>query len=144
MKIEYICEGCKGRYRTEAAAMKCEEQNETKHIAEVGDIVLVRAGFSWANGDPGWIENPKVQSQPGHGNCFNTCCTMQFFYVVTAIDMRNHRKRYHLYTGAMKNGFKQGFTFSADHYTPVVVAAPPPRVVEESKRFIGRKAKHLV
>ena len=53
MKIEYICEGCKSRYRTEAAAMKCEEQNETKHIAEVGDIVLVRAGFSWANGDPG-------------------------------------------------------------------------------------------
>jgi hypothetical protein len=160
--IGWACTICGAEYDTEEEALSCEQQEAPTPSAEVGDIVLARAGFGWYDGDRDWIENPDIalkgtpDAAQDHGNCFGSCCTYQFYYVVTAIDLAEpgmlvredgtwlHRLRYHLRTKAMKTAYSQGYTFDECHCTPSVVEDPPEKVVEESKELIGLEADRLV
>lgn len=149
MKVEYICEICGGRYPTEMQARSCEDQTIPELTIKPGDIVLLRAGFGWYNGDPQWVSNPDVtpdKKNPDHGNCFGRCCTYAFYYVVTHIENYNHRWRYHVKTDAMlgESTYSQGFTFSEHHYTPRLVKDPPEHVLREGKKHIGKVFKQLI
>jgi len=147
--ICYECSICGEQYDTEAKCGTCEEKGLEKPIVAVGDIVRTGRTFGWFNGNRRWIINPDVKQNPAHGNCFNECCCMVFYYVVTAIDRTpedRHCLRYHLFTKAMsgQHGYRDGFTFSKDHYTPVVIKDPPVFVIKDSKDLIGSKSEYLI
>jgi hypothetical protein len=141
----YVCPICEKGYPTREEAARCAARGKEKPIVKVGDIVLARAGFGWFDGSRDWVKNPDVKKHPEHGNCFGECCTMTFYYVVTAIDDYEgdpHRIRYHLLTGAMseEQGHRQRWTTVDGHYKPRRVKDPPDKVLAESKKFIGSKA----
>ena len=145
---KFMCAICKKQYDTEAEALKCEAQGFEPRF-KIGDIVFAIAGFDWFDGDKRWISNPDVLKNKKHkrGNCGGACCTYQFYYVITHIDSEEgdgHRPRYHLFTNAMTGGYRSGFTFDIDHYTPVLVKNPPPFVVKDSKNLIGTRTAHLL
>jgi hypothetical protein len=124
---------------------------------KVGDIVYLRSGFCWYDGDRKWISNadridPKKQGNPGpvrrrercpngDRNCFSPCCTFQFYYVITHIDSEDDRTRYHVATLAMteETGYRSGYTFDQGHFPPRKVAKPPAYVVRTSKALLGQK-----
>ena len=150
----YVCEICGVEYREEQAARDCEAQGVPQLSVEVGDIVLATSGFTWCDGDRRWIENPDVklksngaQCPGGDSNCFDTCRTYQFYYVVTAIDLDpddGHRARYHLATKAMSAAYRDGFTFDKGHYAPRKVSDPPKDVIRSSKNLIGLTTERLL
>ena len=145
----YACDWCSEEYKTKVEAAACEA-DPSKRAADLGDIVFNGAGCGWYDGDKGWISNPDVRLRgkcpKGDGNCFDTCCTYQFFYVVTAIDRAprplgwmepRHPWRYHLFTRAMsgKQGYRGGYVYSIRK----VVGAPPAHVITTSKDVLGTK-----
>jgi len=143
------CQVCGREYVTEAEAVVCETQPEDEPCVKVGDIIFAGAGYGWFDGDKSWVSNLGIRRKKGHGNCFGECCTMRFFFVVTAIDKddRNpHRVRYHLFTKAMsgKEGHRCGYTFNNGHTRPSLVKKPPSAVVSGSKDLIGQKADYLL
>lgn len=165
----FKCDVCDVEYATLKMATRCERQPQDKPAFAVGDVVLCKAGFGWYDGDRRWIQNaakvdPRGIGKPigitrpraRHGNCFGSCCTFQFYYIVTAVDkdpprgllpetqLVRHRWRYHLFTLAMTNGHGQGWTFDYHHYTPVRVKSPPAFIVKSGARLLGRKAGHLL
>jgi hypothetical protein len=147
---EYECDICATRFAFQSAAEKCEARGLDKKLANVGDIVTVTAGYGWYDGDRGWVTNPNIELRPkrpaSHDqNCFDRCCTYEFFYVVTAIDAENHRRHYHLVTLAMsgRQGHRSGWT-SMGHYRPKIVMDPPDYVIETSKSVIGETAENLL
>ncbi len=148
MKIMYVCEGCGEQYTDKKDAERCEAKVQTSRVAEVGDIVKAHAGFGWYDGNAHWVANPKVVlgGHKDHGNCFGRCCSYEFYYVVTTIDVENHRVRYHLETKAMtgKEGHRGGYTFNEDHFTPRKVKRPPERVVKDSYDLIGNTVGYLL
>ena len=156
----YSCEICGSGFDTADAAQACEAQGVDAPVVGVGDIVFLRAGYGWYDGDPAWVSNPGVKPWSrknkcpnGYSNCFSECCTYRFYYVVTAIDTADkhyespgHRTRYHVETLAMtgKQGHRgPGYTFNEDHIKPVLVLDPPPEVVEQGRALIGHRAKFL-
>jgi hypothetical protein len=145
--IKYACGICDENYDTSVEAEQCEAKGLDAPVAEVGDIVFLRAGFGWFDGDVRWVLNPdvlervkKIRPNP-HGNCFSDCCTYKFYYVITAIDNYYHRRRYHVKTKAMtgEQGYRGGYTFAGDHVKPIVVKEPPRFIIEDSKDLIGQK-----
>lgn len=153
MKIvdKYICEICNKEYDNLIDADICEKQGIEKSLFKVGDIVYVKAGYGWYDGDKRWIINPKekIKKNPKHGNCFGKCCTMAFYYVITTIDQdpsEPHRIRYHLYTNAMsgKEGYQEGYTRVDTHYTPELIKNPPKFVIRDSKKLIGKKTPWMI
>ena len=148
VKTTYTCPICNSTYDTREEAVKCLAK-KFKPKFKVGDIVFVRAGFGWYDGEKRWVSNPNVKRNPEHGNCFGECCTFQFYYVVTFIDVDNddsHRPRYHVFTNAMtgKEGYHGGYTFDVHHRTPSLVKNPPKFIVEDSKKLIGKKGVSLI
>lgn len=155
MKIfyEYECDGCGERYDSEKKARKCERKPTRDLIVgvKVGSIVKRYPSFGWFDGDPRWVVNLKevmgrddiVVRQPckeSIDKCF------AFYYVVTAIDVHEHRWRYHLETRAMsgKQGYRNGYTFGKHHITPDIVENPPAIVVEDAVSLLGHKSKYLL
>lgn len=160
MKIKYRCEGCNRDYDLQKEAQECEKNTETKRVVKVGDIVLARGDFEWFDGDIRWVSNPEVRTHPGSSpspvtdpkkhapryNCFDDCCCFTFYYVVSFIDIENHRVRYHLTTNAMtgETGYKDGWTFNENHYLPRKVNVPPKFVIKDSKTLLGHRADFLL
>lgn len=164
----YSCLTCNRVYETEAQAVQCETQPDPDFRAQVGDIVTVRAGHGWYDGDRAWIANPDVlpkapgrECPNGDGNCFSECCTYSFYYVVTATEMEQpnklggywldpatqvflHRPIYHVVTLAMASSYRSGWTSHPGHYAPRRVENPPAAVVEASRALLGEKFSHLL
>ena len=122
----FRCPTCKSDYDTLKGAEACMAQGVDQPIVKVGDIVTTDYGYGWFDGDIRWVVNPKVRAAPGplpsppvrpcpkkRGNCFDSCCTMGFYYVVTAIDHSGHRTRYHLFTKAMTGRWNLSASFIA-------------------------------
>lgn len=139
-KQVFQCTICKKEYKSKQAAINCMNSTD-QQIVKVGDIVELRYGFGWFDGDKRWVINPDVDTSK-HG--FGADCSMGFFYVITHIDTENHRTRYHVMTNAMtgKKGYKGGWTYNKNHYTPKLIDAPE-FVKQDSKNLIGKKAKWL-
>lgn len=148
----HICEGCGEEYEELAKAQRCEARDPGRQLVEVGDIVLVKAGFGWFDGDTRWVIQPTVglfayregRCPRNDTNCFGECCTYSFYYVVTAIDIVEHRLRYHLATRAMRAGPRHGYTFNKHHYTPVKVELPSDFLVRSGRGLIGQRARGLL
>jgi hypothetical protein len=140
-KHVFICPLCREEYKTKQEAIDCLNSTD-KAICSVGDIVEVRYGFGWFDGDERWVINPKVDMSK-HG--FGPDCSMGFYYVVSAIDLVGHRTRYHVITNAMSvgRGYRSGYTFNKGHRTPQIISAPD-FVVNDSKKLIGLKAENLI
>ena len=152
---------------------KCGKESERKYDAalcclpslrssfKVGDIVTMNYGRGWFDGDIRWVVNPGVVLNPGplpsplsrvpppnHGNCFAKCCTMGFFYVITAIDRSIdpdddlERPRIHLLTKAMtgKEGYRQFYNYE-EYLTKV--RNPKRFLLQDSKDVIGEKAEYF-
>ncbi|KKL46734.1 hypothetical protein LCGC14_2342600 [marine sediment metagenome] len=154
-KTTYSCGVCGIEYQTLAEAEKCEANVAVLEF-EPGDIVFCKSGFGWYDGDKAWVSNPDVDPRRGKcpngdSNCFSECCTYKFYYVVTAIDLRDwggridHMARYHLRTLAMSGdkGHAGGHT-SEDHYKVVRAPKPPKVVKEQGRALIGWKADYLL
>lgn len=148
----YKCEICRTEYPTEKECFECENQPLDKPTVSVGDIVTLAYGFSWYDGDKNWVINPEneygrnEECPNGHGNCFSECCTMGFYYVVTAIKNHEHRVQYHVFTKAMtgKNGHHGGYIYDERHINPKLVKNPPKKVVASSKDLIGKESSFLL
>ena len=160
--VRYACDICGEEYGTMHAAQRCEAHGLPTPTIAVGDIVLLRDGFGWFDGDPIWVSNlaqlgrndDEPWNLPGRdkshdGSCFSECCMYQFYYVVTAIDRddcNRHRLRYHVWTKAMTGtqGYAEGWTYDQDHIKPRLVNRPPKAIVNGSKNLVGRLATHLL
>lgn len=155
----FRCPICKSDHATLKGAEVCMAQGVDRPIVKVGDIVIAGYGYGWFDGDIRWVVNPQVVVNPGpepsmrtqpcpgkHGNCFDSCCTMGFYYVVTAIDHSGHRTRYHLFTKAMigKDRPKSGWTYNDGHVRPELVKKPKRFLVKDSADLVGRKAEYLL
>ena len=161
----YQCPICDEIHSTIEKAEKCIAQGIPEPIVEVGDIVELRYGFGWFEGKEEWVINPEIGEQgdkidlvkknhidvPGdrQTNCFGSCCTMGFYYVVTKIELdkeRGHILKYHIYTKAMtgNKGYREGYTYADTHVKPTKVENPPEFVVEDSKDLIGKEARWLL
>ena len=139
MKIitSYQCSYCGKIYTSSLEALECESKGLPPAEFKVGDIVTVGAGFGWFDGDSHWVANHEEISAlhkggKWHGkhtkdlNCVDSCCTYQFYYVVSHIDYVDHEIRYHLCTKAMtdKSGYRYGWT-DKHHRTPTIIKNPP-------------------
>lgn len=160
--VLFRCPICKQQYVKEKFAEDCLAKGVDAPIVKVGDIVNMGYGYGWFDGDVRWVMNPEVRVNPGRdpsppkrpcpkndGSCFDPCCTMGFYYVVTAIDFSTedpHRTRYHVFTKAMtgKNRPKGAYTFGDGSGAPKLIRRPSPFVVKDSKSLIGKKAEHLI
>jgi len=157
--VLFRCPICKQDYVKEAFARNCLARGLDKPIVKVGDIVSMGYGYAWFDGDIRWVMNPNVRVNPGpepspakklcRGACFGSCCTMGFYYVVTAIDHSTedpHRTRYHVFTKAMtgKKRPKGAYTFNTESGAPQIIKRPSPFVVKDSKSLIGQKAAYLI
>lgn len=146
MKTLYQCEFCGAIDADRKKVEACEAEGREAPIVAVGDVVTIKSGYRWFDGDRAWIVNPDVVlgGNKSHGNCFDSCCCYQFYYVVTAIepDKRDgHKIRYHVRTLAV--GQERGWTGSG-HRPPRKVADPPTKVVEASLALIGETYEQLL
>ena len=160
--VLFRCPICKAQYANEEAAEKCLAKGVDAPIVKVGDIVNMGYGYGWFDGDIRWVMNPNVRMNPGpkpsppkkpcpkkKGSCFDSCCTMGFYYVVTAIDCCTedpHRTRYHVFTKAMTGGMrpKGVYTFGEGSGAPQLIKKPSPFVIKDSKGLIGQKGEYLI
>jgi len=117
-----------------------------KPKVNVGDIVTKECGYGWFDGDKKWVVNPRQcdNRNPKHGNCFQCCCTMGFYYVVTAIDRDFDdisRLRYHLITNAMtgKDGHRQFYTYEG---SITKVKRPKKYLITTSRKLLGQKVEY--
>lgn len=147
----YHCGICNQAFADKQNAQQCEAQGRPESV-QVGNIVLARSGFGWFNGLAGWVENKARVGRDdpcpnGDTNCFASCCTYQFYYVVSHIDgdsQNAHRARYHLVTAAMKKGYRTGYTYDVGHCTMRRVEHPPAAVVKKSRTMLDERAKCLL
>lgn len=147
MRVTYTCEKCEEDYDTEEEAYDCENQELDEPSVDVGDIVFVKSGYGWFDGDKKWVSNPDVELRKkcpnDNGNCFEPCCTYRFYYVITAIDEDRHQLRYHIVTKAMnsKSGHRLTYTYHHEHIPLETIEDPPNLTVDD---VIGEKAKYLL
>ena len=136
----YECLVCKKRYDNLAEAEKCMSIKD-EQLFIVGDIVELKYGFGWFDGDVRWVINPDVDMTK-HG--FGKDCSMGFYYVITYIELDGHRVRYHAMTKAMsgRQGHVGGYTYNNGHYTPKLIDAPE-FVKHDSKSLIGKRIDYL-
>ena len=136
----YECDICKQRFETAEGAIACESTGTDRTPCQVGDIVL-RGGFGWYDGDERWIAFRAKDTYRGIKGLY----LLTFYYVVTAIDLDNHRTRIHVVTKAMKSGYTEGYTYVSGH-VPVepIKGGVPQFVLDDSKDLIGRKARYLL
>lgn len=157
--VLFRCPICKAQYANEKAAEKCLAKGIDAPIVKVGDIVSMGYGYGWFDGDVRWVINPNVRVSPGpkpspprrpcpkkKGSCFGSCCSMGFYYVVTMIDLHEHRTRYHVFTKAMtgKERPTGGWTYNAGSCAPKLVKNPKKFLIKSSVSLIGQKAEHLL
>ena len=142
----FKCEICNKEYLDVNEAKQCETRGVEEPMFDVGDIVYKGAGYGWYNGDKRWVINPmvKLKGNPEHGNCFDKCCTMAFYYVITAITQDLHSLRYHLYTKAMsgKQGHRCGYMYLANPYVLKLIHPVPEFIINDSKELIGNEAEY--
>lgn len=162
MRTVYYCEdpGCARFNRDFPTAEEClaheARKPPDKPLAKVGDIVLLGHCFGWFNGSKAWISNPNVGTRlevkrpcpNGDSNCFENCCNYEFYWVVTAVDVFEHRWRYHVASRAVTSERRpkepiHGWS-THDHYKPRLVPDPPQEVVESSKELLGLKYENLL
>ena len=136
----YACPRCKKQYTTKEEATECMNSNNTPKF-EVGNIVELKYGYGWFDGDKRWVINPDVDMSK-HG--FGEDCSMGFYYVITVIKIVDHEVRYYVATNAMtgESGHNGGWTADT-HYPPKLIDAPK-FVVKDSKKLIGKKIKWLL
>ena len=152
----YQCETCERFYKTPGAAKACEDQPDTVRLVEPGDIALARlTTFGWFDGDPAWV---------AYGN--EEDGTLAFFYYVGAVEIRRresgglylvdgednvkadgeyvfaHQWAYHVFTQAMKKGYREGWTCSETHITPIRVEDPPE--LPGTEEFVGKRSEILL
>lgn len=151
----YACNICGSQYESLVEAQRCEEKGLEAPVVEEGDIVFLHSGFGWFDGDPKWVSNLKTIQSRGikkcpkkSPNCFSSCCTYRFFYVVTKVTRHQddpHRTIYHVVTLAMtgSKGHHNGWT-SLTHFRPKKVQNPPEYVVKTSKALLGKEFNHLL
>lgn len=137
----FRCPSCRIEYKNKEDAIKCINSDEKANF-KVGDIIELKYGFDWFDGDRRWVINPDVDMSK-HG--FGPDCSMGFYYVITYIDREKHRIRYHVYTNAMTGdqGYKSGYTFNTQHYTPKLIKCSD-FIKKDSEKLIGLKAKYLL
>lgn len=159
----FRCPVCRKDYPTRKQAEECLAQGVEQPIVKVGDIVNMGYGYGWFDGDVRWVINPSVRKSPGPdpspaarpcpkkkgGSCFDSCCSMGFYYVVTEVDHcedQPHRTRYHVFTKAMTGERRPmgGYTYNGGAGTPELVKKPKPFLVKSSASLIGLKAEHLI
>jgi len=166
----YECPICGSVYKHRDSAEMCAAQPRPDDGGiKPGDIVYCAAGFGWYDGDPAWISNPDVLDDGkrravcpnGDGNCFSSCCTYRFYYVVGVVEIEHgsyplyilgtsksdeeitqHRIRYHVFTKAMKEMYSSGYTHDCGHIRPVLVK-PQPKL-PGAKEFIGKRVTRLL
>lgn len=154
MKAIYICEGCGTKYDNEAEAIACEAQEPDRPRFKVGDIVTART--HWVDNEK-WVANPGVSRVVAGGktknhrddrNCFDSCCNPLPYWVITAIDIEEHRTRYHLATRAIKDyegNPATGYTYNYNHVLPKKAKGPRVEAIRRSARLlIGRRARSLL
>ena len=148
----YQCDICHQTFNDPEEAINCEAQGLPPQCAQVGDVVICRGGYRWFNGKRHWLSNPDVKlgSHKAHGNCFGACCSYEPYYVVTAIQIDGHRRRYSLVTlallGAGGAGYN-GYTHDDNsHHRPVKVSGFPPEVLSDAHALglLGQVAKDLI
>jgi hypothetical protein len=152
MKIleTYQCETCGNTSSNKSQVLACESIPLETPIFEVGEIVFVKNGFGWFDGEPAWISNFKAvqenRTAQSHGNCFQSCCTYRFYYVITAIEQDGHRLKYYVVTNAMTGtqGHRGGYTYTKGHITPQRAGIAPPLVTQQAQKLIGEKPKMLI
>lgn len=143
---QWMCGVCKTIWPTRAEAQTCESRGKPECRFKVGDIVEGGHGFGWHDGQRNWVVNPGIRRKPSHGNCFGSCCTMGFYYVVTVVDVDDkdgHRSRYHVFTKAMsgKQGHRSGYTYESGHIT-LRKARRHPKL--DTSGLLGQKARCLL
>lgn len=161
--VRWRCSFCGEEYKSAERARDCEALGFNPTV-KVGDIVTCGGGFGWYDGDRRWITNPDVDLdiEKHHGrrkksNCFDVCCTYLFYYVVTSIDgdhlmtcgrrgrpVDAHRPRYHLFTRAMKMGYRSGVTYDEGHYAMTKVKDPSAYLVSSARGLLGLKTERLI
>jgi hypothetical protein len=169
MKVVYRCEepGCRWEFDNPNTCVAHEGQPRFGPNVKVGDIVTLEKCFGWYNGDAKWIRNyedhkgrlekdahldfklPRQKCPKGHGNCFDSCCNLEFYWVVTAVTKAQHRWRIHVASKAVRRyrpaaSHIHGYTYPQGHLTCRVVAKPPRAVVAAGKRLIGMEFDNLL
>lgn len=145
----FQCEICSKIYASQEEGASCELRGEEKPILFVGDFVVRSAGFGWFDGDRDWVSNPNVPLHQTHKyNCFESCCTYAFYYVITEIDKDpedGHRLRYHLATKAMtgKQGHRVGYDYANNGFWKLVLQ-PSTKLIADKMDLIGMKADYLI
>jgi len=135
---KFVCPICHTQYDIKAEAQACLDRSVEKTSLTLGDIVEVKYGYGWFDGDKKWVINPDVDMSK-HG--FSKDCSMGFYYVITHIEPDKHRLRFHVFTKAMTGtqGHREGYTYLRGHYTPVKIDAPED-VVLDSVDLLGLKS----
>lgn len=153
----YRCE-CGKEHRGEYAADLCCRP-PLRSTLKPGDIVTFGYGRGWFDGDRRWVINARIKVKPGPEvsankkppkhwdslNCFDKCCTMGFYYVVTAVDRDERdlsRPRIHLETLAMSG--KQGYRKFYNYECPGLVKVERPKayLIRTSRDLVGTTADH--
>ncbi len=137
----YECPICNNRYDTKPEAEACLAIGVDERL-RVGDIVEVKFGYGWYDGQKDWVINPEIDPNKTHG--FGRKVSWGFYYVVTDVEISGHRVRYSVATKAMtgENGHRGGWT-GKNHYMPKKVDAPQ-SVIDESRELIGNKYTNLL
>lgn len=139
---KYFCPMCYNKYDTIQDAQGCLDRGVEKTDLKVGDIVEVKYGYGWFDGDKNWVINPDVDRSK-HG--FDKSCSMGFYYVITAIEPHEHRLKFHVVTKAMTgiDGHRHGYTYLTGHYKPKKIDAP--EIVKlDAIDLIGFKSDRLL
>lgn len=135
--IKYICPNCKTIYNNKKNAEKCLNIKVLFNF-KIGDIVTCgHFRFGWFDGDSEWIAEKKESKKRYLYN---------FYYIITYIENKDHRARYHLLTLAMteSSGYRKGYTHDQNHVTPVLIKNPPKYIIESSKKYVNCKANYLI
>lgn len=139
---KFFCPMCMNKFDHREQAQACLDRAVEKTDLKVGDIVEVKYGYGWFDGDKKWVINPDVD-RSNHG--FTKDRSMGFYYVITHIETEQHRLRFHVVTKAMtgENGHRHGYTYLTGHCTPKKINAPE-SVKFDAVDLIGFKSDHLL
>lgn len=133
----YSCPGCSRVYGSRELAISCSTDNEQPTSAP-GDIVYIDIGYGWFDGAEHWLKKARKDG------------TLQLYgayFVVTGTKLEDHRLQYSVKTLGIKNGNPtglRGWTTNSTHIRMTAVKNPDPRLIAESREFIGEIYDHLL